>query len=81
MLTKNVHTPAYLILSYAINYFTFIIATDIASDQERLWRETLVECPTVEAETRRGGLTPTNVDPKLYHDIQASWEGKTANKQ
>ncbi len=44
---------------------------DIASDQERLWRETLVENPTIEAQVRRGGLTPTNVDQKLLRDIQA----------
>jgi hypothetical protein len=43
------------------------LCADIAVEQEDLWRDTLEEN---EAEIRRGGLRPTNVDPKLYHDLQ-----------
>ena len=38
-------------------------------DQERLWRQTVVDTPAVESEARRGGLTPMEVDPKMLHDI------------
>ena len=44
--------------------------TGIANEQAVLWQETLDEDPTVELEARQGGLTPTNIDPRLYHDIQ-----------
>ena len=36
------------------------------SDQERLWDETIA----VEMEVQQGGLTPTNINPQLHHDIQ-----------
>ena len=39
-------------------------------DQERLWRETLKDDTTTEEDTRRGGPTPTDVNPQLLHDIQ-----------
>ncbi len=39
------------------------------SDQEQLWAETLADDPATE-DVQRGGLTPTNIDPRLYHDIQ-----------
>jgi hypothetical protein len=42
----------------------------IVSDQERMWEETLAEDPATELEARQGGLTPTNINPRLYHDIQ-----------
>ena len=37
--------------------------------------------PTVEREIRQGGLTPQNVDPRMFHDIQVilvsgSWENR-----
>lgn len=35
-----------------------------------LWTETLDEDPESELEARQGALTPTNMDPRLYHDIQ-----------
>ena len=35
------------------------------------WNETLVDNPTIESEVRQGGLTPSEVDPKMLHDIQA----------
>ena len=38
-------------------------------DQERLWRETVADTLAVESETRRGGLTPVEVDPKMLHNI------------
>ena len=35
------------------------------------WNETLVDNPTIESEVRQHGLTPSEVDPKMLHDIQA----------
>ena len=43
---------------------------DIVSDQERLWEETLADDPATELDARQGGLTPTNINPRLYHDIE-----------
>ena len=70
-----IHVQIKGILLYMLYYLHteithYVTNLDIASDQERLWRETLAEDPTTEAEVRWGGLTPTNVDKKLYHDIQ-----------
>ncbi len=44
--------------------------SDIVTDQEQLWVETLAEDPAIEEDVEWGGRTPTNIDPKLYHDIQ-----------
>ena len=41
-------------------------------DQERQWRETVADTPAIESESRRGGFTPTEVDPKLLHDISVA---------
>ena len=35
-----------------------------------MWEETVDDDPMTELEARQGGLTLTNVDPQLYHDIQ-----------
>ena len=35
-----------------------------------MWTETTADDFEVENEARRGGITPTNIEPKLYHDIQ-----------
>ena len=51
--------------------FEELCYVDIANDQEAIWRETLDQDSSTEAEVRRGGLTPTNVNQKLLHDIQA----------
>jgi len=39
-------------------------------DPERLWRETFKDDTTTEEDTRRGGPTPTDVNPQLLHDIK-----------
>ena len=40
-------------------------------DQETIWRDTMEDDnPTVEREIRQGGLSPQNVDPRMFHDIQ-----------
>ena len=44
--------------------------TDIASDQEMIWIETIADTPALESDARQGELTPTNMNPKLNHDIQ-----------
>ena len=36
-----------------------------------LWTETLADSPAIEKEIRQGELTPMEVNPKLFHDIQA----------
>ena len=41
-------------------------------DQERQWRETVTDTLAIESEPRRGGLTPTEVAPKLLHDISVA---------
>ena len=41
-------------------------------DQERQWRETVADTPAIESEARRVGLTPTQVAPKLLHDISVA---------
>ncbi len=41
----------------------------VVADQEQLWAETLADDPATEEDVQRGGLTPTNIDPRLYHDI------------
>ncbi len=49
-----------------------IIFTDIATTQTELWSEALAEDPTTEADARQGELVPTNIDPRLLHDIQVT---------
>ena len=48
---------------------SFIIG--IASSQEMLWTETVADSPAIEKEIRQGEITPTEVNPELFHDIQA----------
>ena len=36
-----------------------------------MWRETLADDPATEKDTRQGGHTPTEINPRLLHDIQA----------
>ena len=55
---------------YRMQYVIIYHYTGIANEQAVLWEETLDEDPTVELEARQGGPTPTNIDPRLYHDIQ-----------
>ncbi len=43
----------------------------VIEDQEILWRETLDDTPTPEAEARRGGITQMEVDSKMLHDISS----------
>ncbi len=38
-------------------------------DQEMQWRETITDSPAIEKEARRGGLSATDVDPKMLHNI------------
>ena len=51
------------------NGLKFLFILEINSDQEILWRDTLVDNPAIEREARQGGLTLTEVDPKMLHDI------------
>lgn len=44
--------------------------TDIATNQRRMWSETISCSSATEADARQGELTPTNINPKLLHDIQ-----------
>ena len=41
----------------------------ILNDQGRLWEETLADDPATETDARQGGLTPTKISPRFYHDI------------
>ncbi len=43
----------------------------VLEDQERQWRETADDTPATEAEARRGGLTRTEIDSKMLHDISS----------
>ena len=44
---------------------------DVFGNQEAQWRETLAVYPATEKKARQGGLTPTKVNDKMLHDIQA----------
>ena len=54
---------------YVVHILTTTIV-DVLQDQEQLWRETTTDNPATEREILRGGQEATNVNPKLYHDIQ-----------
>ena len=58
--TKAVH----IIRSFSI------IIIEVCGEQEALWQETLADNPVIERELRQGGLTPTKVNEKMFHDIQ-----------
>ena len=49
-----------------------MLLLDVVSTQARLWAETTTDDTTIECEARRGGLTPTKPNPKLFHDIQTA---------
>ena len=40
------------------------------ANQERLWKETVTDDPTTERNCRQGGQIPTEINPKMMHDIQ-----------
>ena len=46
---------------------TFI---DVIDDQGRLWMETIADDAATEADVLRGGQIATDINPKLYHDLQ-----------
>ena len=48
------------------------IFTGVITDQERLWQETMTDDPATEKEARRGGHTPTDITPKMLHDVQVA---------
>lgn len=51
----------------------FYAILDVISDQEVIWRDTLADDnPAIEEEIRQGGRAPTEVDPRLLHDIQVA---------
>ncbi len=41
-------------------------------DQEMQGRETIADSPAIEKEARRGGLSATDVDPKMLHNISVA---------
>ena len=45
---------------------------DLLRNQETLWEQTLTDDPETELDARQGGLTQTNLNQKLHHDIQVS---------
>ena len=46
---------------------TFI---DVIDDQGRLWMETIADDAATEADVLRGDQIATDINPKLYHDLQ-----------
>lgn len=48
------------------------IYVGMVSDQERLWEETLEDDAAMELDMRQGGLTPIDINSRLYHDIQVA---------
>ena len=51
----------------------FLFQLGCVCNQEIIWRDTLADDnPNVEQDVRQGGLTPTEVNPKLYHDVQTA---------
>ena len=53
-------------------YIPSDIFTGVITDQERLWQETMTDDPATEKEARRGGHTPTDITPKMLHDVQVA---------
>jgi hypothetical protein len=54
------------------NNNVLILYLGVISMQERLWAETTADDPTTEEDARRGGQTPTEINPRLLHDIQTA---------
>ena len=51
----------------------FLFQLGFVCNQEIIWRDTLADDnPDIEQDVRQGGLTPTEVNPKLYHDVQTA---------
>ena len=42
----------------------------MAQTQEQLWKETTTDDLSIEREALRGGDVPTDMDPKMHHDLQ-----------
>ena len=67
-----------LLSKAGITYYAQLLAYCIYSiyllgeitNQERLWRETVTDDPTTERNCRRDGQTPTEINPKMMHNIQ-----------
>ncbi len=55
---------------YYISHTIICFNIEIVDVQGRLWKETVAESPTIEENARRGGRTPSKLDPKMLHDIQ-----------
>ena len=52
-------------------FVNIIIAfIDVIDDQGRLWMETIADDAATEADVLRGGQIATDINPKLYHDLQ-----------
>lgn len=66
-LTQHTHTHIRPQITMMSLYNQGMMAT-----QERLWRETTTDDPTTLQDAQRGGLVPTEIDPKMYHDIQTA---------
>ena len=60
------------VLLYLSPNIILMLLLDVVSTQARLWAETTTDDTTTECEARRGGLTPTKPNPKLFHDIQTA---------
>ena len=56
--------------SQLLAYCIYSIHLGAITNQERLWRETVTDDPTTERNCRQGGQTPTEINPKMMHDIQ-----------
>ena len=42
-------------------------------NQDIIWRDTLADGnPVIEQDVQQRGLTPTEVNPNLYHDVQTA---------
>lgn len=51
---------------------SYSLIIGVIEDQERLWRETIADDPASERAILRGGKVATDINPKLYHDIQVT---------
>ena len=48
----------------------FFLCTGVISTQGRLWKETVTDDSATEGDCRRGGQIPSDIHPKLMHEIQ-----------
>ena len=67
----SIHSYMYVLCD--VHSCANVISTEVIETQERLWSETIADDnQTINDAHRGGGSVPIEIDPKLFHDIQAA---------